>query len=98
VLVPHVRLKALGRLAAIAGTPATAIYFSQNVFGDWTVAFDLDVLEHELGKAELLGHQIKNLIVVLGLKARLDDLFAPLHGTTGSNARPGSFELCAYRQ
>ena len=79
LLVPHVRLQPLRRLAGVAGAPASAIYFAQDVLGHRTVAFDLDVLEHQVGEAELLGHQIQNLIVVLGLEARRNDRLAPLH-------------------
>ena len=98
VLVLHVRLQPLRRLAGVAGAPASAIHFAQDVLGHRTVAFDLDVLEHLVGEAELLGHQIKNLIVVLGLEAWRDDRLAPLQRAVGRNARAGSFELGAYRQ
>ena len=73
LLVRHVQLDALGRLAGIAGTPAAAVYLAQNVFGNGPIAFDGDVLEHRVGEAELLRHEIDDLVVVLGLEQRLDD-------------------------
>src|SRR5689334_21419795 len=78
VLVLHVRLEAFRRLAGVAGAPASSIHFAQDVFGDWPVAFNLDVLEHEVSESKLLGHQVKYLIVVLGLEPRRNDRFAPL--------------------
>ena len=78
-LVRHMRLDALRRLAAVAGRPAAAIHFAENVLGDRQVVLDLDVLEHLVGKAALLGDAVHDLEIVLGFENRLDDLFAPLH-------------------
>ena len=58
LLVRHVQLETLRRLAAIAGRPAAAIHLAQDVFRHRTIAFDLDVLEHLVGEAELLRHQV----------------------------------------
>src|SRR2546430_7443144 len=51
------------------------------------VVLDLDVLEHKIGKAELFGEEIHNLVVVLRLEDRLDDLLAPLEGAIRCGAR-----------
>src|SRR5689334_12608455 len=96
VLVLHVRLEAFRRLSGVAGAPASSIHFAQDVFGDRTVAFNLNVLEHEVGESKLLGHQIKDLIVVLGLEARRNDRFAPLQRTVGGDARARRLKLRAY--
>src|SRR3546814_738904 len=77
-LVAHMRLETLGRLPAIAGRPTPAVHLPQHVLGHGPVAFDLHVLEHQVGETELLRQQINDLVVVLHLEARLDDLLAPL--------------------
>src|SRR5262249_17490843 len=86
------------RLAAVACRPAPAIDFAQDVFWQWTVAFDLDVLEQTIGKAEFLGHEIHDLIIVFGLETRRHDLFAPLQRAVGCDTRTGGFKLSAYWQ
>ena len=97
VLVPHMRLKPFRRLTGVASAPASAIHFSQDVFGHWSIAFDLDVLEHQVGETKLLGYQIEDLIVVLGFEARRDDRLGPLQRAIGCNARARRFKLSAYR-
>ena len=87
LLVRHVQLQALRRLAAIAGRPAAAVDLAQDVLGHRHVVLDLDVLEHPVGEAELLGQQIHDLVVVLGLEDRLDDLLAPLQRAVRRRAR-----------
>ena len=87
VLVRHVRLQALRRLAAVAGRPAAAVDLAQDVLGHRQVVLDLDVLEHLVGEAELLGEEIHHLVVVLRLEDRLDDLLAPLDRAVGRRAR-----------
>ena len=77
-LVGHVRLQPLGRLAAVAGRPAAAIDFAEDILRHRHIVLDLDVLEHQVGEAELLGEEIHHLVVVFGLEDRLDDLLAPL--------------------
>ena len=87
VLVRHVRLQALRRLAAVAGRPAAAVDLAQDVLGHGQIVLDLDVLEHLVGEAELLGQEIHDLVVVLRFEDRLDDLLAPLDRAVGRRAR-----------
>src|SRR5499426_2362898 len=61
LLVGHVELEALRRLAAIAGRPATTIDLAQDVLGDGLGALDLDVLEHAVSEAQPLRQQIHDL-------------------------------------
>ena len=56
MLVPHVGFQPLRRLAGVARAPASPIHFAQDVLGDRTIAFNLDVLEHLVGEAELLRY------------------------------------------
>ena len=86
-LVRHVRLQPLRRLAAVAGGEAAAIDLAQNVLGRRQVVRHLDVLEHQVGEAKLLGEEIHHLVVVLRLEDRLDDLLAPLERAIGRRAR-----------
>ena len=97
-LVRHVRLEPLRRLAAVAGRPAAAVHFAQDVLGDRHIVLDLDVLEHLVGEAELLGEQVHDLEIVLQFEDRLDDLLAPLHRAVGRDARAAAFELRGDRQ
>src|SRR5215471_20908960 len=92
------RLQALGRLAAIAGRPSAAVDLTQEVFRRRLVVLDLDVLEHTVGKAELLGKEIHRLVVALRLEDRLYDLLAPLKRAIRRSARAAAFELRADRQ
>src|SRR3546814_3430445 len=92
------RLETLGRLPAIAGRPTPAVHLPQHVLGHGPVAFDLHVLEHQVGETELLRQQINDLVVVLHLEARLDDLLAPLQRAVGGHARAGRLQLRAHRQ
>ena len=98
VLVLHMRFQALRRLTAIAGRPTPAVHLAQHILRHRPVALDSYVLEHPVGEAELLREQVNDLIVVLLLEARLDDLLAPLDRPVGSDARAGSLELRADRQ
>ena len=77
-LVLHMCLEALRRLTAITGRPASAIDLAQQIGRIRPVVLDLDVLEHLVGKAELLGEEIHDLVVVLRLEGWFDDLLAPL--------------------
>ena len=61
LLVRHVQLQPLGRLAAVAGRPAAAVHLAQDVLGQRALVLDLDVLEHLVGEAELLGEQVHDL-------------------------------------
>ena len=88
LLVRHVQLQPLRRLAAIAGGPAAAIDLAQQSSGSGTIVLDLDVLEHLVGEAELLGQQIHDLDIVLRLEDRLDDLLAPLQRAVGGVREP----------
>src|SRR6266404_78756 len=85
-LISHMRLEPLGRLAAVAGRPAAAIDFPQDVFGRHRAVLDLDVLEHPVGEAELAGKQVHYVVVVLALEDWLDDLLAPLQRAVRSGA------------
>src|SRR3569623_3076641 len=78
VLVLHMRLQALGRLAAVTGGPATANDFAQNVFRRRQIVLDLDVLEQLVSEAELLGDEIHNFEIILHLEDRFYDLLVPL--------------------
>ena len=97
-LVLHVRLEALGRLAAIAGRPAAAVHLAQHILGFGQIVLDLDVLEHLVGEAELLRHQIDDLEVVLRFEDRLDDLLAPLQRAVRGDARALALELRGNRE
>ena len=97
-LIRHVRLQPLRRLAAVAGRPAAAVDLAEDVLGDRHVVLDLDVLEHLVGEAELLGEEIHHLVVVLGLEDRLDDLLAPLDRAVGRRARAGGLVAGRDRQ
>ena len=97
-LVAHMRLEPLGRLAAIAGRPAAAIDLAQDVLGRHRAVLDLDVLEHLVGKAELAGEHVHDVVVVLRLEDRLDDLLAPLQRAVGGGARAVHLEAGAGRQ
>ena len=92
------RLQALRRLAAVAGRPAAAIDLAQDIFGHRHIVLDLDVLEHPVGEAELLGEEIHDLSIVFGLEDRLYDLLAPLHRAIGSDARAFGFVAGGNRQ
>ena len=98
LLVGHVQLEALRRLAAIAGRPAAAIDLAQDVLGNRPIVLDLDVLEHLVGEAELLRQEIHDLVVVLRFEDRLDDLLAPLQRAVRRRARARRLELRADRQ
>src|SRR5262245_60613567 len=91
LLVGHVQLEALGRLPAIARRPATAVDFTQNVLGGGYVVFDLDVLEHLVGEAELHRQAIHDFVIVFGFENRLDDLLAPLQRAVRGRARARHF-------
>ena len=88
-LMLHVRLQPLRRLAAIAGGEAAAVHFAQHVLGRDFGAVDLDVLEHLVFEAELLGEQVDHLAVVLRFEDRRHDLLAPLDRAVGGDARAG---------
>jgi len=90
-----VRLEALRRLAAVAGGPAAAVDLAQDVLRHGPVVLDLDVLEHQVGKAKLLRQTVQDLVIVLRLEDGLDDLLAPLDRAVGGRARARSLELRA---
>src|SRR3546814_12788993 len=68
VLMLHMRLEALRRLAAITGRPAAAIDLPQKILGARHVVLDLDVLEQRVGEAELLRQEVYYFVVGLRLK------------------------------
>jgi hypothetical protein len=57
VLVGHVQLEPLRRLAGVADGPHAAVELAGDVFDVRLVAFDRDVLEHLGRQAELLREQ-----------------------------------------
>src|SRR5690242_12494761 len=59
-LVAHMRLQSLRRLATIAGRPSAAVDLTQDIFRKRLVVLDLDVLEHAVSEAELLGEEIQD--------------------------------------
>ena len=97
-LMRHVRLEPLRRLTAVAGRETAAVHFAQNILGDRQIVLDLDVLEHLIGEAELLGHQVDDFKIVLRFEDRLDDLLAPLQCSVRGDARAAAFELRGDRQ
>ena len=98
LLVRHVQLEPLWRLAAVTGRPAAAIDLAQDVLRDRPITLDLDVLEHQIGEAKPLRQEIHGLVVVFGLEDRLDDLLAPLQRAVRRRARARGLELRADRQ
>ncbi len=98
LLVRHVQLEPLGRLAGVTGRPAAAIDLAQDVLRRHDAVLDLDVLEHAVGKAELLRQHVHDVVVVLRFEDRLDDLLAPLDRAVRSGARAVALELGADRQ
>src|SRR5258708_19567818 len=70
LLVGHVQLEALRRLATIAGRPAAAIDLAEDVLGDGPVALDLYVLEHPVTEAHPLPHKLHHLVLALPLHDR----------------------------
>ena len=98
LLVRHVQLDPLRRLAGVTGAPGSAVHLAQNVLGHRAVVLDLDLLEHQISESEFLGQQIYDLVIVLALEAWGNDLFAPLHGAVGRHARSRRLELCAHWQ
>src|SRR3546814_2738828 len=86
VLMLHMRLEALRRLAAITGRPAAAIDLPQKILGARHVVLDLDVLEQRVGEAELLRQEVYYFVVGLRLKDRLHDLLPPLEGAVRGRA------------
>ena len=97
-LVLHMGLEALRRLPAIAGRPAAAVHLSKHILGFRQIVLDLDVLEHLVGEAEFLGHQIDDFEVILAFEHRLDDLLAPLQRTVRGDTRALALELRGDRQ
>src|SRR2546429_5636472 len=86
-------LEALRRLPAIAGRPAAAVHLSKHILGLRQIFLDLDVLEHLVGEAELLCHQIDDFEVILAFEHRPYDLLAPLERTVRGDARALALEL-----
>ena len=85
-------------MAAIASRPAAAIDLAQDVLGRHRTALDLDVLEHLIAVAELACDQVQDVVVVLALEDRFDDLLAPLQRAVGGGARSVHLETGAGRQ
>ncbi len=87
VLVGHVQLQPLGALAGVADGPHALVELAGDVLHDRLVLLDLDVLEHLLVEAELLGEEIHDLVVGLGLEERPEHLLAPLQRAVGGRHR-----------
>src|SRR4029453_18551921 len=81
----------LGRLTAIPGRPPAAIDLAQDVLCRDRTILDFDVLEHLVSEAELSGKHVHDIVVILALEDRFDDLLAPLQRAVGGGAR--SFPL-----
>ena len=78
VLVRHVRLHALRRLAGVADRPHALVEFAGHVFDQRLIIVHRDVAEHAVSKAQLLGELIDDGVVRQRVEGRLDDLFTPL--------------------
>src|SRR3546814_4241678 len=74
VLIGHVQPQPLGRLAGIADRPGTPVDLAGDVLDQRLGAVDLDLLEHLLLEAELLGQQIKDFMIRLRLEHRFDEI------------------------
>ncbi|EFO30421.1 hypothetical protein TRICHSKD4_4012 [Roseibium sp. TrichSKD4] len=98
VLVFHMLLEALRRLAGVADGPHAAVEFTGRVFNARNGALDRNVLEHLNFETELLRKQISNFVISLRFKQRIDDLLAPLDGAVGRSHGPEGFELGRRRQ
>ena len=98
VLVGHLPLQPLWRLARIADGPHAAVYLAQSVLDRGLLINNCDVLEHLLGKAELLGEAIDDFVIGTRLKQWLDHLLAPLEGAVGGGHRAIGLELRRSRQ
>src|SRR6516164_5178865 len=64
-LMGHMRLEPLRRLAAIAEREAATIHLAKNVLCRGQVVLHVNVLEHLIGEAKLLGHQVYDFETVL---------------------------------
>ncbi len=87
MLIAHVSLEPLGRLAAINRRPPAPIDLAQDVLGRHVAVLDLDVLEHLLGEAELPGEHIHRVVVVLR--------FEGVHRAGAGMGEPGT--IAAYQ-
>ena len=72
------QLEAIRRLAGVADRPHALVELEGDFFNHRLVVDDLDVLEHLLVEAELLGEQVHDFLIGLGLEEGLEHLFAPL--------------------
>ena len=92
-------LQALRRLAAIAGRPSAAVDLAQDVFRrDGSSFSTLMFLNMRSAKPSFLARRYIDLVVVLRLEDRLDDLLAPLERAVRRRARARALELRADRQ
>ncbi len=57
-----------------------------------------DVLAQLVSEAELLGHQIEDLVIIFRLENRLDDLIAPLQRPIRGRARAARLGRAGRRQ
>src|SRR6185312_8744456 len=65
LLIGHMQLQPLRRLAAVACGPSAAIDLAQDVLGRDGAVLDLDALEHPIREAELAREQVHGVVVVL---------------------------------
>ena len=91
------RLQALGRLAGIARCDQPPRLISRRMSSaSGTLSFDLDVLEHLVGEAELLGQEVHDFVIVLASKIgstifsphcseRLEAVREPVHLELGAD-------------
>mmetsp|Transcript_29686 Transcript_29686/g.58842 ORF Transcript_29686/g.58842 Transcript_29686/m.58842 type:complete len:626 (+) Transcript_29686:852-2729(+) len=100
VLVRHVLLDPLGRLAGVTHRPHAAIDLAQCVFDvrGQTILFQLDVAEDAIMEAKLLREKRDDLMIGLGLEKGINDLFTPLDGPVRRRDRATRFELGTSRQ
>ena len=78
MLVLHVRLHPLRRLAGITDRPHTLVEFAGNVFDQRLITIHRDVPEHAVSKSELLGELVDDGVVRQRVKGWLDDFLTPL--------------------
>ena len=99
VLVCHVQLDPLGRLAGIADCPHPGIELPRDAFDVRRIrVVHLDVAEEAVRPAELVGEHADDFMVSLGLEQRINHLVAPLERPVGRRDRAISLELGTGRQ
>ena len=98
VLVLHVLLDPLRRLARVADGPHAAIDLACNVLDNGFVAIQGDVAEEAVGKAELLREHCHDGLIGQTIEGRLEHLVTPLNRSVRRGNGPVGFELRRRRQ